>query len=175
MRSRSTVVAAACLVALTGCGASEEEAVADLQGLADDVMSTGAEVVDTLESAGLEVDSARGAGDYCQTEPAPGLTFAFGGRLTEAAAYDEQFAVALDALLAEGWEVASEGDLAEPGEAAHPWANLERDTDRLSLDRTVREGSDALVFGLDSLDDCIRVPDGSVRLPDDLEEIVLVE
>ena len=108
-------------------------------------------------------------------EPAPGLTFGLGGQLTEEAAYAEQHAVALEALEADGWEVTDAGEYPGGDEEGLPYARLSRDTFRLSLDRTVREGSDALVFGVQREDDCIRVPDGSVRLPEDLEEISLVE
>ena len=162
---------------LAGCGGpSEEDAVADLEALADDVMVTGGEVVATLESAGLEVDGAGGTGAYCQSEPAPGFGFTFAGQLAEGAAYDERVEVAREALVADGWEVVDEGERASEADGAPaPWFNLEREQWRLSLRDTVREGSDTLVFGLDSEGDCIRIPDGSVDIPEDLERVPLDE
>lgn len=175
MRHVQAALAALALLALPGCGIDDEEAMRDLDQLAEQVMATGGEVVESLEEAGLEVESAVGQGDYCQMEPAPGLTFLLGGRVAETAAYAEQHAVALKALQEEGWQVSDEGEYARPGEQPEPFARLARDDFRLSLDKTSLETSDALVFSLRRDDDCIRVSDGSVQLPDDLEEIPLVE
>ncbi|NYD57560.1 hypothetical protein BKA08_001798 [Nocardioides marinisabuli] len=147
----------------------------DLEVLADDLMARGSEVVEVLEAAGLEVALARGEGDYCQMVPVQGLTFAFGGALTEDVAYAERFRVARDAMVDQGWEVVVEGEYARRGERPHPYVELEREDHRLSLDLTALEGSDALVFGLTRDDDCVRVPGDGVQLPEDLEEVVLVE
>ena len=166
--------AALALLALPGCGVDDEEAMRDLDQLSEQVMATGGEVVESLEDAGLEVESAVGQGDYCQMEPAPGLTFLLGGRVAATAAYAEQHAVALEALQEQGWEVTDEGEYARSGEQPEPYARLARDDFRLSLDETSREDSDALVFSLRRDDDCIRVSDGSVQLPEDLEEVALV-
>ncbi|GHJ58669.1 hypothetical protein NOK12_11870 [Nocardioides sp. OK12] len=170
-----TAIAALVLLAGSACGIDDEEALDDLEQLSGQVLTTGGEVVDALEEAGLEVESAVGQGDYCQMEPAPGLTFLLGGSVSETEAYAEQHAVALEALQADGWEVTDEGEYAQRGERPKPYSRLSRDDYRLSLDNTVREGSDALVFGLRRDDDCIRVSDGSVQLPDDLKEIPFVE
>ena len=174
MRPVRTALVALALLALPGCGVDDEEAMRDLDQLAEQVMTTGGEVVENLEEAGLEVESAVGQGDYCQMEPAPGLTFGLGGRVAETA-YAEQHAVALEALQEQGWEVTDEGEHARAGEQPEPYARLARDDFNLSLDETSLEDSDALVFSLRRDDDCIRVSDGSVQLPDDLEEIPLVE
>ncbi|WP_341243189.1 hypothetical protein, partial [uncultured Nocardioides sp.] len=97
MRPVRTALVALALLALPGCGVDDEEAMRDLDQLAEQVMATGGEVVENLEEAGLEVESAVGQEDYCQMEPAPGLTFGLGGRVAETA-YAEQHAVALEAL-----------------------------------------------------------------------------
>ena len=175
MRPVRTALAALALLALPGCGVDDEEALRDLDQLSEQVMDTGGEVVESLKEAGLEVESAVGQGDYCQMEPAPGLTFLLGGRVAETAAYAEQHAVALEALREQGWEVTDEGEYARAGNKPEPYARLARDDFRLSLDETSLEASDALVFSLRRDDDCIRVSDGSVQLPDDLEEVPLVE
>ena len=78
-------------------------------------------------------------------------------------------------LLATGGEVVDEREAARGDEPPLPYARLARDDFHLSLDDTVREDSDALVFSLDRDDDCIRVSDGSVQLPEDLEEVPLIE
>ena len=175
MRPVRAALAALALLALPGCGIDDEEAMRDLDQLAEQVMATGGEVVESLEEAGLEVESAVGQGDYCQMEPAPGLTFLLGGRVAETAAYAEQHAAALEALKEQGWEVTDEGEYARSGEQPEPYARLARDDFNLSLDETSLEDSDALVFSLRRDDDCIRVSDGSVQLPEDLEEVPLVE
>ncbi|MBM7507682.1 hypothetical protein JOE61_001496 [Nocardioides salarius] len=176
MRSRAALAAVALLaVAVPGCGVDDEDAMGNLEQLSEQVLATAGEVVETLEEAGLEVESAVGQGDHCQMEPAPGLTFGLGGQVAETAPYAEQHAAALEALQADGWEVTDEGEHAQPGEQPEPYSRLSRDDFRLSLDNTVRQGSDALVFGLHRDDDCIRVSDGSVQLPEDLEEVPLVE
>ena len=175
MRPGQTALVALALLALPGCGVDDDEALRDLDQLSEQVMATGGEVVESLEEAGLEVESAVGQGDYCQMEPAPGLTFLLGGRVAETAAYAEQHAVALKALQEQGWEVTDEGEYARAGEQPEPYARLARDDFRLSLDETSLEDSDALVLSLRRDDDCIRVSDGSVQLPDDLEEVPLVE
>lgn len=175
MRPVQTALAGLVLLALAGCGVDDEEAMRDLDQLSEQVMATGGEVVDALEEAGLEVESAVGQGDYCQMEPAPGLTFGLGGSVAETAAYAEQHAVALEALQKQGWEVTDQGEYARAGDKPEPYARLARDDFRLSLDETSLEDSEALVFSLRRGDDCIRVSDGSVRLPEDLEEVPLVE
>ena len=175
MRAAQAALAALVLLALPGCGVDDEEAMSDLDQLSEQLLATGGEVVEALEGAGLEVESAVGQGDYCQSEPAPGLTFVVGGRVAETGAYADQHAEALEALQADGWEVTDEGEYARGDEPPMPYARLARDDFHLSLDDTVREDSDALVFSLDRDDDCIRVSDGSVQLPEDLEEIPLVE
>lgn len=167
------------LVPLGACGAGDDDgderkAREGLDALASGVMENGEDVVDTLDTAGLDVASAEGVGERCQMEPAPGLTFGFGARLTESAAYAEQYDAALDALEDDGWEVTDSGTASVRGAAASAWARLARADYTLALDRTVREGSDALVLGLRRADDCIDVPDGSVGVPTDLERVVLV-
>ena len=128
MRRAGRAVALALLVVLlSACGASEEEAMDDLEVLADDLMARGSEVVEVLEAAGLEVALARGKGDYCQMVPVQGLTFAFGGALTEDVAYAERFRVARDAMVDQGWEVVVEGEYARRGERPHPYVELERE------------------------------------------------
>ena len=175
MRPVRAALAALALLALPGCGVDDEEAMRDLDRLAEQVMATGGEVVESLEEAGLEVERAVGQGDYCQMEPAPGLTFLLGGRVAETAAYAEQHGVAVEALQEQGWEVTDEGEYARSGEQPEPYARLARDDLRLSLDETSLEDSDALVFSLRRDDDCIRVSDGSVQLPEDLKGIPLTE
>ena len=175
MRPVRAALAALALLALPGCGVDDEEALRDLDQLSEQVMTTGGEVVESLEEAGLEVESAVGQGDYCQMEPAPGLTFLLGGRVAETAAYAEQHAVAVEALREQGWEVTDEGEYARSGEQPEPYARLTRDDFDLSLDETSLEDSDALVFSLRRDDDCIRVSDGSVQLPEDLKGIPLTE
>ena len=175
MRRLQTALTALALLALPGCGVDDGEAMSDLDQLSEQLLATGGEVVEALEGAGLEVESAAGQGDYCQSEPAPGLTFVVGGRVAETAPYADQLAVALEAVQEEGWEVVDEGEYARGDGPPMPYARLARDDFHLSLDDTVREGSDALVFSLDRDDDCIRVSDGSVQLPEDLEEVPLVE
>lgn len=183
MRRLALVALGVALTALAGCGedpaadeVTQEAALAELEALADDVMSTGGEVVDTLEAAGLEVARAGGKGDYCQSTPRPGFTFALGGELAEGAAYDERFTAARDALVDDGWEADTEGEVTRTGQQEpEAWANLRRDDWRLTLRRNPLEGSDALVFALTGLDACIRIPDTTTRVPEDLEEIVLVE
>lgn len=182
MRRLALVALGLALVTAAGCGEgpaadepTERTAVAELESLADDVMSTGGEVVDILETAGLEVARAGGKGDYCQSAPRPGFTFALGGELAEGAAYDERFTAARDALVDDGWEVDDEGEVARTGQQQpEAWVNLRRDDWRLTLRRNPLEGSDALVFALTGLDACIRIPDTTTRVPEDLEEVVLV-
>ena len=174
-RPRLLAGLAALLLATSACGVDDEEALGDLDRLAEDVMATGEEIVDGLEEAGVEVDRARGEGDYCQMEPAPGLTFTFGAAMAESAPYAEVYADVVEVLQAQGWEVTDEGEYAQPGEQPQPYARLARDDFTVSVENTVRQGSDALVLGLQQADDCIRVSDGSVQLPEDLEEVPLVE
>ena len=186
MRRLTVVAFGLALVTAAGCGEgptadepSERTAVAELESLADDVMSTGGEVVDILEAAGLEVARAGGKGDYCQSTPRPGFTFALGGALAEGsgdAAYDGQFTAARNALVDDGWEVDDEGEVARTGQQQpEAWANLLRDDWRLTLRRDPLKGSDALVFALTGLDACIRIPDTTTRVPEDLEEVPLIE
>ena len=63
MRPVRTALAALALLALPGCGVDDEEALRDLDQLSKHVLATGGEVVDSLEEAGLEVESAVGQGD----------------------------------------------------------------------------------------------------------------
>ncbi|ANH38177.1 hypothetical protein I601_1746 [Nocardioides dokdonensis FR1436] len=183
MRPLVLVAIVLALAVTAGCGddsaggePSREGAVADLEALADDVMTTGGEVVEVLEATGLEVAGARGKGDYCQSTPRPGFTFALGGELAAGAAYDEQVATAREALLDAGWEVETEGEVTRTGDQEpEAWVNLVRDDWRLTLRRSGPEGSGALVFGLTGQDACIAIPDTTTRVPDDLEEVTLVE
>jgi hypothetical protein len=165
----------ALLLVTSACGVDDGEALGDLDRLAEDVMATGEEIVDGLEDAGVEVNRARGEGDYCQMEPAPGLTFTFGAEMAESAPYAEVYADVVEVLQAQGWEVTDAGEYARPSGQPEPYARLARDNFTVSIENTVRQGSDALVLGLHQADDCIRVSDGSVQLPEELEEDLLVE
>lgn len=169
VRSLTAVLGAVLLLAAAGCGPGEEEAEDDLRALSERMIEEGRQVVGTLTDAGLPVAEAAGRGETCRMEPAPGATFRVSGTLTEQAPYEEQYEAARAALEAEGWEVASTG--VHQGES---WANLTREGYLLDLGHTSRQGSEALVFGLVREEDaCVDVPDGSFRIPDDLQEVPL--
>ncbi|TNM38560.1 hypothetical protein FHP29_15105 [Nocardioides albidus] len=132
----------------------DRKSAEELATLQDEVVAQTRAVIDLLGGAGLDVTRAGGVAEFCQSEPAPGVTYRTGGAVAgtpaEAAA---QFAAAREALLADGWSVVTEGV-----DGTRPWANLGRDDLRLGLSQA-KHGERLLGFSLTS-GDCIRVEDG---------------
>ncbi|GAA4082813.1 hypothetical protein ACFFOS_15405 [Nocardioides kongjuensis] len=139
----------------------DREGTAELAALQDTVVARTREVVDLLTGAGLEVTRAAGVAEYCQSEPAPGVTYRSGGAVAGTPAeVPAQFAAAREALVAAGWSVVTEG-----ADGTRPWANLGRDGLRLGLSQA-KHGERLLGFAITS-SECVRVADGGFLDDDD--------
>jgi hypothetical protein len=162
--SRGTSLAAAALavvLVLGGCGVDEQKGAAELSTLQDSVVTQTRAVIDLLAGAGLEVTRAAGVAEYCQSEPAPGVTYRSGGAVAGTPGeLPARFAAAREALLAGGWSVVTEGT-----DGTRPWANLGRDDLRLALSQA-KHGERLLGFAITS-SACVRVEDGGFLDDDD--------
>jgi hypothetical protein len=139
----------------------DRKGAAGLAALQDAVLTQTREVIDLLAGAGLEVTRAAGVAEYCQSEPAPGVTYRSGGAVAGTPEdVPAQFAAAREALLADGWAVVTEGT-----DGTRPWANLGRDDVRLGLSQA-RHGEQLLGFAITS-SECVRVEDGGFLDDDD--------
>lgn len=158
---RSGAALAAVVLALGGCGVDDDKGAGELSALQDTVVEQTRDVIDLLAGAGLEVTRAAGVAEYCQSEPAPGVTYRTGGAVAGTPAeVATQFATAREALLADGWSVVTEGT-----DGTRPWANLGRDDLRLGLSQA-KHGERLLGFAITSTD-CIRVEGGGFLDDDD--------
>ncbi len=155
------LTAAAMLMVAGGCGGGvdDEQAGRDLDALQSRIVSETEDAVQALEDAGLTVERAAGIAEYCQTQPAPGVTYRAGGVVTEQGDPADQVAMLRDALTDLGWTVDTEGT--DPT----PFANLTRDDLRLAIAVSRRQDEPGTTFGITG--PCIEVSESDFLHGDD--------
>ena len=139
------------LLALTlgGCMNDPDPAKskATLQSSRSTVMAEIEKVGKQLATDGAALAEASGRYTVCGSAPTTSLEYGGGGKLSgDARPVEERIKAAADVLEEDGWKVVatSEGN----SKAKKPYANLEKDGLRLSLNPDALRGSDALVFSI---------------------------
>ncbi len=132
-----------------------KDSAASLRAARSAVITELKKVAAGLSRGGATVADASGRYVSCGSSPTDAIEYRAGGRVTgDDAPIAERIRAAVATLKSQGWTVTDEQYTADP----YPYARLERDGLRLSLDPDARRGSDALSFGVSG--DCIRTAKG---------------
>lgn len=150
------------LLPVAGCAdESPEESQASLDDQQSLVVDRMEEALAAVDDAGLVVEAAGGAAEYCNMPPDDGATYRTGARLEEGDDPAAEVGAVRDALTDVGWEVETE----EGG--SDPYVNLTRDDLRAGISLSRRQDQPGVTFGITA--PCLSVND-DFRLPaDDLE------
>jgi hypothetical protein len=139
------------LLALTlgGCMNDPDpaDAKASLQSSRATVMAEIEKVGTQLATDGATLAEASGKYSVCSSAPTTSLEYGGGGKLAgDPRPVEERIDAAAAVLEKDGWKVVATSK--ENASAKRPYANLEKDGLRLSLNPDVLRGSDALVFNI---------------------------
>ena len=168
MSRRAGVASAVVLLAvLTGCtDESPEESQAGLEDQRAQVVDEMTEALGAVDEAGLGVEEAAGAAEYCNLPPDEGATYRTGARLEEGDDLAAEVVTVRDALTGLGWEVEHE----EGG--SDPYVNLTRGDLRAGISLSRLEEQPGVTFGITA--PCVSVND-DYRLPEDDLRVDLLE
>ena len=169
---RRVTVTATVLTALSigGCVShpDPDDSAASLREARSTVITELKKAAAGLARGGATVADASGRYVSCGSSPTDAIEYRAGGRVTgDDAPIAERIKAAVASLKSQGWTVTDEQYTADP----YPYARLERDGLRLSLDPDARRGSDAMSFAVSG--DCIRTAKGQDAEFSGTEKILL--
>jgi hypothetical protein len=151
-RRRTLAVALLIVVTCGGCVSQPDssEAKDSMRSSRETIIAHVRDVAEVLSADGRVTD-AGGAWSSCGSAPTYGLEYAGGAKVSGQGSQADRLRQAVEALEQAGWRQTDVSYAADP----RPYARLEKDGQRLSVDTDALRGSDALTYGLRGR--CVRV------------------